>query len=373
MRHARALLLVPLLPVLVGCVGRDDDYLLLRREAVRREGRPTMFRLARGDDPDARRVRALLADGFGAELLRTYAMTKRFVARTRDDARGRQATYVALGASDVDPGAPPTAPYRPRVVEAGWLRSSIDADAAVVWAGSDGPPTMTELCAGFGGAIVDLVAPGAAAAFPPPQPLRDGYIGFLNVVAAEWRPPETSDDERPGLRSAPGFAEVRANAAGLTTPPDRLVHEPTLIATLLYRMASSQLTRQMGPDDIYRPFLDERPPRGIPPALLLGAFRNFQAKLLHAWSRAVVAGRPPASAVDLVEAYADAFPAERAEATRIFLVTTYGATAQGAAVFPDGDQTALASSLATLTADVLFGRRGLRDALDRRTADHHRL
>ena len=39
------------------------------------------------------------------------------------------------------------------------------------------------------------------------------------------------------------------------------------------------------------------------------------------------ANRPPRDLVDLVEAYADAYPAERAEATRIFLVTTYGATA----------------------------------------------
>ena len=63
------------------------------------------------------------------------------------------------------------------------------------------------------------------------------------------------------------------------------------------------------------------------PALLLGAFRNFQAKLLAAWSRAAGARTaPPHDLVDLVEAYADAYPAERAEATRIFLVTTYGAT-----------------------------------------------
>ena len=79
------------------------------------------------------------------------------------------------------------------------------------------------------------------------------------------------------------------------------------------------------------PFLEARPPRDVHPALLLGAFRNFQAKLLSAWSRARAAGRPPHDLVDLIEAYADAYPAERAEATRIFLVTTYGATA-----VPDG-------------------------------------
>ena len=78
---------------------------------------------------------------------------------------------------------------------------------------------------------------------------------------------------------------------------------------------------------VYRPFLEARPPRDVHPALLLGAFRNFQAKLLAAWSRADAASRPPHDLIDLVEAYGDAYPAERAEATRIFLVTTYGATA----------------------------------------------
>ena len=100
-----------------------------------------------------------------------------------------------------------------------------------------------------------------------------------------------------------------------------------VVATVLYRLASSGLGQRMADPAVYGPFLEARPPRDVHPALLLGAFRNFQAKLLSAWSRARAAGHPPHDLVDLVEAYADAYPAERAEATRIFLVTTYAATA----------------------------------------------
>ena len=141
-----------------------------------------------------------------------------------------------------------------------------------------------------------------------------------------------------------------------------------MIATVLYRMAASELGRRMAPDEVYRPFLEARPPRGIPPALLLGAFRNFQAKLLAAWGRAVAAGHKPFNVVDLVEAYADAYPEERAEVTRIFLVTTYGATALPEAIHPQDEPDTVASQLAAVTADVLFGRRGLRDGLGRSRA-----
>jgi hypothetical protein len=112
---------------------------------------------------------------------------------------------------------------------------------------------------------------------------------------------------------------------------------------------------------VYKPFLEAQPPKDVHPALLLGAFRNFQAKLIAAWSRAAAAGRPPHDLIDLVEAYCDAYPGERAESTRIFLVTTYGATALPGAVRADEAPEQIETKLAALTADVLFGRRGLRD------------
>ena len=134
---------------------------------------------------------------------------------------------------------------------------------------------------------------------------------------------------------------------------------------MLYRLASSELAVADGRPCRLSPFLEAQPPRDVHPALLLGAFRNFQAKLLAAWSRAAAAGRPPHDLIDLVEAYGDAYPAERAEATRIFLVTTYGATALPDGVRADEAPERIESQLAMLTADVLFGRRGLRDGYER--------
>jgi hypothetical protein len=134
-----------------------------------------------------------------------------------------------------------------------------------------------------------------------------------------------------------------------------------VVATVLYRLATSDLGRKMEDPSVYRHFVEVHPPRNVHPALLLGAFRNFQAKLLAAWSGALAAHRPPQDLIDLIEAYADAYPAERAEVTRIFLVTTYGLTAIPDGVRADARPETVESQLAVLTADVLFGRRGLRD------------
>jgi hypothetical protein len=363
----RSLALALLSATLLGCATRDDDYLLVRRVVPRAAGEPTRLRLAAGDDDAAARVRRLLADGFGAELLRTLAMVKRYARRTTDAPAARESTFIAFGPSDLHrDGTPLAAPYRPRVVEAGWFRRTLPEGTPLVWADeatddarraasdTDGA-TMVGLVDGLGGAIVDLVD-------PRPTPLREGYLAFLEVMAGEWRPPEGQLDDRRELRARPMFADVRSNAAGHTRQAEHLVREPTLIATLLHRMASSELGRRMGADEIYLPFLAERPPHGVPAALLLGAFRNFQAKLLGAWSRAVAAGRPPETALDLVEAYGDAHPAERAEVTRLFLVTTFGATVVEGGVGSD-EEDDLGPRLASLTADVLFGRRSLHAAV----------
>ena len=142
--------------------------------------------------------------------------------------------------------------------------------------------------------------------------------------------------------------------------------DPMVVATVLYRLASSGLGQRMADPAVYGPFLEARPPRDVHPALLLGAFRNFQAKLLSAWSRARAAGHPPHDLVDLVEAYADAYPAERAEATRIFLVTTYAATAvRDGGVSATRPSAEVESRLAMLTADVLVRPRGPARRLER--------
>src|SRR5678815_2712917 len=103
-------------------------------------------------------------------------------------------------------------------------------------------------------------------------------------------------DERDGMRGKPIYACVRGNEAVFRAPTARLrgppagpqpaydlVNDPEVIATVLYRLASSDLGRRMAPREVYRPFLTVEPPPDIHPALLLGAFRNFQAKLIAAW------------------------------------------------------------------------------------------
>src|SRR6185436_9980829 len=95
------------------------------------------------------------------------------------------------------------------------------------------------------------------------------------------------------------FAGVRENQFavgpdGAPRPPTDLLADPGLAATVIYRMAESKLVgRRVAPADVYAPFVKERVPPGVSPAAVLGPFRNFQAKLLTAWARAVLAGTPP--------------------------------------------------------------------------------
>jgi hypothetical protein len=375
--------LLALAPTLLACTHRDDDYLLLRRaKAAGGASEPTRLTLASPGDAEAYYLRHLLASGFGAELLRTYAMAKRFAARTADY-RDTETT-IALGTPDT------IGDRLPRRVQIGWWRTTIAEDAPILWI-DDSPErrdrsTMVDLVSALGAATVDVIAPGSDCPHSGASILRQGYVTFLQVVGSEWRPPRATDD-RDELRRLGVVAHVRANDAVLAgggsvlasgdarstwvtrdraapqpRPARDMVGDPLVVATLLYRLASSDLSRRMADPAVYRPFLEAPPPRDVHPALLLGAFRNFQAKLLAAWGRAAAAKRPPRDLIDLVEAYADAYPAERAEATRIFLVTTYGATALPAGVQAGAAPERIEAELAMLTADVLFGRRGLRDA-----------
>src|SRR6185503_9336171 len=177
MRH---LLTFVILSLGLGCVTRDDDYFLLRRDAVRGDGEPTSFHFASREDMDALRVRRLLADGFGAELLRTHAMTKRFVARTSGASAAAAPTVVAVGTNDVHQDVCRQVGYRDRVIKSAWLSQRIPADAPIVWADPDPWPGLVR---GLGGAIVDMIAPDNDR-LGPCRALRDGYVGFLEVVGA---------------------------------------------------------------------------------------------------------------------------------------------------------------------------------------------
>jgi len=392
-----------------GCsVDRDDRYELLRRREDRAPGEPTPLRYAAGDDASAARVRRLMSDEMSGELLRTFAMARRLVAETAPDSSARRAraeapAYLALGTSDVYRGVS----YRDRVLTAGLGQRAIPADVPIVWI--DDEPQRTEIgrllaaqrpvpkaggstsdqpvrdaivldqvTSGLGHAILSLIAPPPASpadgTFVAGDPLGEGYVTFLEVLDAEWHAAggdRAAAEARALLQHASWFAAVRGNqgieryrthqSRGLGWPSDTaLAREPLVIATFLYRLAASQAGHRLAPDETYRTMVREVPPPGFSPGRVLGPFRNFQAKLLWAWNHAALAGHRPSDLVDLVEAYADAFPAERPDVTRIFLVTTYGLTVRPGGIAEDRAADDVESALAALTADVLFGRLDLR-------------
>jgi hypothetical protein len=336
-----------------GCVTRDDGVLLLRRREARRDGDPTTLAYVQPNDVTAAVVRGVLADGFGAELLRAYAMARRLAGR------GGEPAIVAFGSEDTYRGVP----YRERQFDGRWFTEVLPPSAPIVWIDeSDPDPLTARLTAALGGAIVDTVVGGPGRA---PTVLREGYATFLTVVAGEWNAPPGLD-ERDQLRTLPAFATVRANQGILSagrherlSPSHEVLREPQVVATVLYRMAASEAGRRMAPAEIYRPFLAVAAPRDIHPALLLGAFRNFQAKLFAAWRNAVTAGRPPADLIDLLDAYAEAYPAERPELTRILVVSM-----QTLSEWYEPSVLAEAGAhVERVTAAVLFGRYSLRDVV----------
>jgi hypothetical protein len=387
---------------------RDDRFVLLRRGPVRAPGTPTPLGYPARDDPGAARVQRLMSDELAGELLRTFAMARRLAAapaacESVPIERAQAPAYLALGVSDLDDRR---RPYRDRVIGTGWWREPIAADVPLVWIDDDATDdpadlalgetlastrrrkdavevdqdavALDQIVRGLGHAIVDSATRGRAPAgdAAAADPLTEGYVRFLQVVNAEWRAgpgAAAAGDARARLRRAGWFADVRGNQGverfvprvdDLALAPDDLVRDPLVIATVLYRLASSAAGHRLAPDEIYRPLVPEFPPPGFSPGQLLGAFRNFQAKLLVAWNHAGQSSRPPRDLIDLVDAYADTFPAERAEVTRIFLVTTYGLTARSGGVHPRQPPEQVASKLAALTADVLFGCTGLRTGLE---------
>ena len=75
-------------------------------------------------------------------------------------------------------------------------------------------------------------------------------------------------------------------------------------------------------------------------------------------------GHAPRDVIDLVDIYGATLPAERREAIRIFVVTTFGATAKAGGVSTKAqDSNRALAELTALTAEVDAGRRSLREAL----------
>ncbi len=330
------------------------------------------------DDPRAEPLYKQIAVGFPGEVVRTDYLAKQFVRdaqiqghRYPEPARAsaREPTAFMVGAPDG------------KEVERGLALKgtfgSPDPHPDVVWIGLPAYPdhdrALPQTLAGLlGRAVANRIATGAG--MEPPAPLINGYARALEVIAREWRVGEgVSGTVPPDAGSAAQrelFASVRENrfvvgADGKPRPARELLADPGVAATVLYRLVQSKTVgRKVAPPEIYAPFVTDRIPPGVSPAAVLGPFRNFQAKLLSAWGRAVLEGKPPHDIVDLVEAYGRALPAERSEVVRIFVVTTYGATVRpGGIPLPAADPGRALPELTALAAEVAAGKVSLRAAL----------
>ena len=210
------------------------------RATANRRRSPTRSRTT----PRALHVRALLADGFGAELLRTYAMARRLAGRGSEPGDRRAGGGGRLR----------SVPYRERQFDGRWFKRCCRRPRRSLWVDDTDP---TPRCR----AADDRARrrhrrhrgrrPGRA-----PEPLRDGYATFLTVVGRRVETPDgrptsgTACARLPVVRRGPGERAIRRagwSRALSEVRRRRLVRDPAVVATVLYRMASSELGRRMAP------------------------------------------------------------------------------------------------------------------------------
>ena len=361
-------------------IAPPDSYVLFvpSGDAVK-PGEPLAVRTANVKTEAVQPVPGLLEAGFASEMLRTVYLAGQFIRdatvdgqRFSDLARANASAPVCLVVG-VD-----QTPYARGLAVAGSFGAST-VRPTLPWFGITFDPARDKalvqtLASRFAAYAAHLVASGGLldAAPAPPQALVDGYRMAMEVIAREWRftsgPAGVIQFDEGTSEQRALFADVRENHfvldGGMLRPASALVASPGVAATILYRMAQSRAVGpRVAPEAFYAPFAANRMPPGISPAAILGTFRNFQAKLLGAWASAALRGKAPKDIVDLVEIYGGAFPAERAEVIRIFVVTTYGGTIQpgGSSMRPEDANRTLAE-LTAFAAQVAAGKRTLRDA-----------
>jgi hypothetical protein len=338
-------------------------------------GLPVVEALA-PDDPRAQPVFKQLAVGFAAEVLRTDYLAKQYVRdadvggrRYPEAARvvAREPTVLVVGGPREDQPAPA------RGIALRGLFGRTDQRPGVVWIPLDAYPNHDRALAQTLTGLIGAAAATRIAGDAAPPALIAGYAQALEVIAREWRVEEGPAGALPADAGTAAqrelFAAVRENrfaltASGAPRPPAELLADPGLTATVLYRLAQSKsVGRKVAGPEVYAPFVTDRVPAGVSPAAVLGPFRNFQAKLLSAWGRAVLEGRAPRDIADLVDAYARALPAEKAEVVRIFVITTYGATVRPGGIHPPtGDAGAALAELTAVAAEVAAGKVSTRAA-----------
>ena len=369
-------------------LGPADSYILFAPVAGKLEGTLPVVRRLDIKDEAVQPLPQLLESSFAFEMVRTAYLVKQFVREASADGQrfsaaaqrtAAEPTCLVLGIERQPYGRGLALPQtfggiqsRPHLP---WIGLSADpsADKALV-------QTLAGHLATYIAHFVATAGELSDGGVPPPV-LVEGYRIAMEVIAREWRvgsgPAGVIQVEEGSSAQREIFANVRENRYvlqqdGTTLRAARdLLADPGVAATVIYRMAQSRaLAGRVAPEAFYAPLASNRFPPGVSPAAVLGTFRNFQAKLLGAWATAVLRGHPPQDVIDLVDVYGAAFAAERAEVVRIFVVTTFGATVKPAGVSTrPQDSTQSLAELTALKAEVVAGRRLLREALSAKTND----
>jgi hypothetical protein len=324
----------------------------------------------------------LFYEGFAAEMLRTVYMARQLVREGRLSGRA----FPGAGGAPASEGLPVVIgldrePFgRGLAVARSWRGPLPRPDA--VWLGLPADPendrALAQTVSGrLAAYVLELVLSGGTFGDTTavlPRPLAEGYRMAMEVIAREWRVGKgplgviAPDAGTAAQRSL--FGQVRENRFVLADdgrrvrPASELLASPGVAATVLYRIAQSRAVGQrVARPEFYAPFAGRVPP-GVNPAAVLGRLRNFQAKLLVPWAEAVMSGHAPRDIADLMDTYMTAFPDERKEALRTFIVTTFGGTVAGGAVPTGAQDTGKAlAAVDALVDDVLAGRRSLRAAV----------
>jgi hypothetical protein len=365
-------------------IGPADSYALFapaKKAAATPSGLPVL-RVLNIRDEDAQPLVTLFAEGFASEMVRTAYMVKQLVREGRPLGRPFPEAGRALAAEAIPVVVGlDRSPYGRGLALEPWLGAPIERPE-MVWLGLSGnlvgdkalvqtvTARLATYCLHFaltGGTFAD---PAAAA----PPALADGYRMAMEVVAREWRvgkgPQGVVPYDAGTLAQRKLFGNIRENRFVLAEdgrtvrPGAELLAEPGVAATVIYRLAQAKpIANRVAPEGFYAPFASNRLPPGVSPAAVLGAFRNFQLKLLGSWAEAVQGGRPPRDIGELIEVYVAAFPAEKAEVLRIFVVTTFGGTVQAGGVSTRAEDASKAlAAIDALVGDVSAGRRSLRAA-----------
>jgi hypothetical protein len=368
-------------------LGLADSYILFAPVAGKLDGALPVVRRLGIKDESVQPLPGLLESSFAFEMVRTVYLAKQFVREASVDGQSFTAaarrnaaepTCLVLGIERSPYGRGLALPQtfggteqRPGLPWIG-LPAYPSRDKALV-------QTLTGRLATYVGHFVGTAGALSDGAVPVPV-LVEGYRIAMEVIAREWRvgsgPGGVVQVEEGSTAQREIFGNVRENRYvlqpdGATLRDARdLLKDPGVAATVIYRMAQSRaLAGRAAPERFYAPFAGRFPP-GISPAAVLGTFRNFQAKFLGTWATAVLRGHPPLDVIDLVELYGAAFPAERLEAVRILVVTTFGATAKvgGVSIKPK-DATRALAELTALTSEIMAAKRTLREAPTDNPAD----